>query len=258
MRICVIIPAAGRGSRLGLDVPKILVPILPELTVWDVLRRSSLAVADHVHVVVSPSGKDAFASAARADIDAGRVSQSLQPEPLGMGDAVFRAEPVFSTFDAMIVMWGDQVGVSAATLGRVRTALTEAKGDVVALPLATTKAPYVHYELDAAGKLAHVLQSREGDAMPEVGQADVGVFGLTTRGLRDHWAAYSARGIVGKKTGEANFLPFMPFLSQERGFAVTTLPGIDPEEARGINTKEDLEHFQKALRQANEKEGAGT
>jgi len=257
----VVIPAAGRGSRLGLDVPKILVPIFPDLTVWDVLRASSLAVADHVHVVVSPHGQAAFASAAKADIDAGRVSHSLQPEPLGMGDAVFRAEPVFSTFDAMIVMWGDQVGVSAATLARVRAALLAATGDVVALPLATTRAPYVHYEIDDAGRLTNVLQSREGDVMPDVGEADVGVFGLAwgkSRGLREHWAAYAARGIVGKKTREANFLPFMPFLAQERGFAVTTLRGIGPEEARGINTKEDLEHFQKTLLQANKKEGAGT
>jgi len=230
-------------------VPKILVPILPDLTVWDVLKKSSLAVADHVHVVVSPSGQDAFKAAAKVDFDAGRVSCSLQPEPLGMGDAVFRAEPVFSTFDAMIVMWGDQVGVSAGTLSRVRAALGDGTKDVVALPLATTKAPYVHYELSTSGALTNVLQSREGDVMPEVGEADVGVFGLTTRGLKQHWAAYSALGIVGKKTREANFLPFMPFLAQERGFLVTKIPGIDPEEARGINTKEDLEHFRRTLRE---------
>ncbi len=244
-----VIPAAGRGTRLGLDVPKILVPILADVTVWDVLRRSSLAVADHVHVIVSPSGEAAFASAARVDIDAGRVSHSLQPEPLGMGDAVFRAGPVFSAYDAMIVMWGDQVGVSAATLARVRAALDAATGDVIALPLATTSAPYVHYEVDANGKLSGVLQSREGDAMPAVGEADVGVFGLTTRGLREHYSAYTARGIVGKKTREANFLPFMPFLAQERSFAVTFLPGISPGEARGINTREDLEYFRVQLQQ---------
>ena len=244
-----VIPAAGRGTRLGLDVPKILVPIRPDLTVWDVLRRSSLAVADHVHVVVSPSGEAAFTRAAQADIDAGRVSCSLQHEPLGMGDAVFRAEPVFSTYDAMIVMWGDQVGVSRATLARVRAALDAAKGDVIALPLATTPAPYVHYEIDPHQGLTGVLQSREGDVMPPVGEADVGVFGLTTRGLREHYAAYTARGIVGKKTREANFLPFMPFLAQERGFAVTLLPGVAPDEAKGINTQEDLEHFRFQLQE---------
>ena len=194
---------------------------------------------------MSPSGESAFARAASADIDAGRVSLSLQPEPLGMGDAVFRAEPVFSAYDAMIVMWGDQVGVSATTLARVSTALdaaTEARAgwpsgaDIIALPLATTSSPYVHYEVDADGKLTGVLQSREGDVMPAVGEADVGVFGLTTRGLREHYAAYTARGIVGKKTREANFLPFMPFLAQERGFAVTFLPGVPPEEV-GASTR---------------------
>ncbi len=228
-------------------MPKILVPIRPDLTVWELLRKSSLAVADHVHVVVSPSGEAAFTSAAKADIDAGRVSHSVQPEPLGMGDAVFRAEPVFATFDAMTVMWGDQVGVSAATLARVRAAIVSATGDIVALPLATTRAPYVHYEFDAKGALSGVLQSREGDVMPDVGEADVGVFGLSTRGLREHWAAYSSRGLVGKKTREANFLPFMPFLVQERGFSVATLSGINPEEAKGINTKDDLEHFRQML-----------
>ena len=46
-----VIPAAGRGTRLGLDRPKILAPLNDDETIWSVLRDKLLAVVDRVHVV---------------------------------------------------------------------------------------------------------------------------------------------------------------------------------------------------------------
>ena len=54
--ICAVIPAAGKGTRLGLAVPKILASLTPTVTVWDVLRTLLTPYVEHMHVILSPSG----------------------------------------------------------------------------------------------------------------------------------------------------------------------------------------------------------
>ena len=65
MKTCAVIPAAGRGTRLGLDRPKILAPLSSSETIWSVLRRKLLAMVDHIHVILSPEGERTLSSSAR-------------------------------------------------------------------------------------------------------------------------------------------------------------------------------------------------
>jgi bifunctional UDP-N-acetylglucosamine pyrophosphorylase / glucosamine-1-phosphate N-acetyltransferase len=48
-------------------------------------------------------------------------------------------------------------------------------------------------------------------------------------------------------TGELNFLPFLAFLSAERGWPVVPLPVRDPGERFGINTPDELAFFRARL-----------
>ena len=56
MRICAVIPAAGRGTRLGANGPKILTPLTDTQTVWDILHGRLAPLVDHIHLVLSPEG----------------------------------------------------------------------------------------------------------------------------------------------------------------------------------------------------------
>ncbi|HEY8090224.1 MAG TPA: NTP transferase domain-containing protein [Polyangiaceae bacterium] len=246
--VAVVIPAAGRGTRLGLDVPKLFAPLGGGQTVWTVLRRRALAAADHVHVVLSPFALPFFERSAAGDLSSGQASFSVQEEPLGMGDAVFKGRARWGGFDHIVVMWGDQVGVSEQTLRRVADALRVSRRPTVVLPLVATKDPYVDYVFQG-DRLERVLQSREGDGCRAEGLADVGVFGLGVQGLLDAWTRYEKLGVRGARTGEANFLPFLPYLADPAtgGWPVVPVEVADPEEARGINTLEDLAHFQRSI-----------
>jgi len=173
------------------------------------------------------------------------VSHSIQPVPLGMGDAIFGARAVWSRFDAVLIVWGDQVFVSTDTLRRALEALSSSARHAV-LPVTRMERPYVEYLFDGT-RLAKVLQSREGDHTTPNGFSDVGTFLLGTAGLTEAWDRYLAQGPRGSATGEINFLPFLPFLSAE-GWTMTPLEVADTTEARGINTKEDLSFFQSLYR----------
>ncbi|MCX7279996.1 MAG: NTP transferase domain-containing protein [Alphaproteobacteria bacterium] len=234
MKICAVIPAAGRGTRLGADGPKILTPLTANDTIWSILHARLAPLVDHIHLVLSPEGAAVFPALPA------NVSTSIQPAPTGMGDAIFRGHDIWSKYDAVLVVWGDQVFVSTDTLKRAMAALTQGKNAV--LPVNRMAIPYVEYVFDGP-KLTKVLQTREGDATTPNGYSDVGTFLLNTARLKTQWDAYLASAPRGSATSEINFLPFLPFLSAQ-GWTITPVEGADATQARGINTKDDLAFFQ--------------
>lgn len=238
MRVCAVIPAAGKGSRLGLSCPKILAPLGNGRTIWSVLRDKLNAHCDHIHVVLSPSGIDEYSQNFHCYSN---VTVSVQPEPIGMGDAVFRGYSVWKEYDVIIVIWGDQVFVSDDTL--VGT-LKSHKGKIhtLVLPLVSVEKPYVEYILGENNRLLDVRQSREGDICTPYGYNDIGTFVLSVNDLYKYWEKYLSLQSVGASTGEINFIPFLPFLSKN-GWSICVYSVKDARESRGINTPDDLHYF---------------
>lgn len=236
MKICAVIPAAGRGTRLGSDAPKILTPLTDNQTVWTILYRKLSPLVDHIHLVLSPGGEAAFPACPA------NVSHSVQPAPTGMGDAIFRGYPVWSQYDAILVIWGDQVFVSTDTITRTVAALNDPDRHAV-LPVTRMATPYVEYIFNG-DRLTQVRQTREGDVTTPNGFSDVGTFLLGTEGLQAAWQDYLVRAPRGSTTGEINFLPFLPFLNS-KGWRIQPLEVADATEARGINTPDDLDFFRK-------------
>ena len=234
MRICAVIPAAGRGTRLGSDLPKLLTPLTATQTIWSILHARLSPLVDHIHLVLSPDGAAVFPDLPQ------NTSYSIQPTPIGMGDAIFRGHETWSAYDAIQIVWGDQVFVSADTLARTIATLSDAPYGGV-LPVTTMAVPYVEY-VWKDGRLTTVHQSREGDICTPNGLSDVGIFLLSTKDLDAAWKKYLAQALRGGQTGEINFLPFLPFLAAD-GWNITPMTVVDATEARGINTKDDLAFF---------------
>jgi bifunctional UDP-N-acetylglucosamine pyrophosphorylase / glucosamine-1-phosphate N-acetyltransferase len=253
MRVCAVMPAAGRGSRLNLSHPKLLASITDHDTVWSLLRRRLEGLVDHIHVVLSPRDRDVFQRVLdhEAEQKAGheseqtphvpRVSIGIQEEPTGMGDAVFCGHAVWSQADVVLLLWADQVHVSRDTF-QAGLRLHRHAPQRIVLPLVSLPLPYVEYVFNAAGHLTAVRESREGDRCQPGGLGDVGTFILSTDGLGEEWMRYRAACGPGAITAEINFLPFLVHLAR-RCWEVIPLHVSEPLQARGVNTSTDLEFF---------------
>ena len=245
--IYAVIPAAGKGSRLALPphLPKLLLPLTPvgqpPQTTWSILRKKLLAVVNHIHIITSPSGKDALHQALYTDLTQGLVSISIQSQPLGMGEAIFGAYTRWQTADSILIVWGDQVFVSQTTF---KYALSQHanQSKTLTLPLTHLTTPYVEYGFNAQHQLSYIRESREGE-LCHAGWNDVGTFVLSVPDLFAAWQAYTSHNQRGSVTQEINFLPFLLFLTQHNWHLQTTIVN-DPVEARGINTLEDVQFFQ--------------
>lgn len=239
--ICVV-PSAGLGTRLGVKTPKLFVEINSDLRVIEVLEKNICGLVDECCFVIRPDMVDAFKDLATNP----KSTYVIQEEPIGMGDAVFKASEKFIRFTDMLVIWGDQVSLSSETLKKVITSHRQSNS-FCTIPLVKLEKPYVHYEVDEFNNFIELLQEREGDSLPSIGYSDIGVFMLRTHEIQKDWLTYLEKpSRFGGKTHEINFLPFLQFLAK-LGRKMNFLYVDDPFESLGMNTSSQLEILKNAL-----------
>ena len=225
-----IVPAAGAGTRLGADLPKVLVPVAGRPLI-DRLIDLYRPFVQHVVVVAHPSFSRTLA---------GPFEVVEQHQRTGMLDAVLLAAPAVSRArpGQVWITWGDQVGVLPDTVGRLAAAMDGPERPAAVVPTVSRVDPYIHFDRDVSGRISGLRQRREGDVMPPAGESDMGLFAFTRDAFERHLPAYASGVQAGAGTGERNFLPFIPWLAARE--TVLTIPCTDQRESIGINTPEEL------------------
>ncbi len=243
-----VIPAAGSGSRLAAGVPKVLAPV-DGRPMLDHLLRLYRSHVERVVCVVRPGiEQEVLRLAGAADVV---VQCVVQAAPTGMLDAILIAiEQVRQVpMDWVWITWCDQVAIRAETVEELRRRCTGGVEFGMVLPTVARRSPYIHFDRDHHDRIVALRQRREGDAMPEVGESDAGLFALSRRACLELLPAFDAGTDPGATTGERNFLPFIPWLSARYPDAVVTFPCRDPREAVGVNTPEELREVESWLRE---------
>jgi len=235
-----LVPAAGRGSRLNFDQPKVLFPIAGK-TILEWLVDLLSPLCSRFVFVVSPQGEQPVA-AVTSRLLPGCHRIAAQPEPRGMADAIACGLPCVETPHTMIV-WGDQVALRPASLEFAMGVHEGPAAPEATCPTLLRDHPYIHFERNESGKVINVLQAREGDAMPERGESDSGVFLFRTEVLRrDLPRLLTSAESIGKQTRELNFLPIFPMLE-----SLITLPIMTEPESVGVNSRADAEYLGRYL-----------
>ncbi len=231
----VIIPAAGKGTRLGYSKPKILYPILGKPILYHLIDLLEKQVSEFVFAL-SPAGAPIVLPELQKRIP-GKFETAVL-ESRGMADSIYRALEHVSTPHVLII-WGDQAAISRETITTVQK-LHQSRPQVkLTLPLVQRENPYTHYATNAAGNFTAVLEKREGKTMPEMGESDCGVFACDTKRLREIFTREIEKGItLSEATKEWNFLPLLPqFESGEGSVNGYRLDAI--EETIGVNDAKD-------------------
>jgi bifunctional UDP-N-acetylglucosamine pyrophosphorylase/glucosamine-1-phosphate N-acetyltransferase len=237
-RRILLVPAAGLGSRLGAAVPKLLVPVagLPMIDRIAALYREYVR---EIVLIVHPS----FETAVRAHVSTWQtpVGCAVQERRTGMLDAIMLARELVGAAagEAVWITWCDQVAVHPLTVRRLAETTAAHPTAALVMPTVSKRAPYIHLSRGPTGRIEQVLQRREGDAMPEFGESDMGLFALTPFAYAELLPQYAREAPAGRSTAERNFLPFIPWLAAA-DHEVITFPPVEEIEAVGVNTPEEL------------------
>jgi bifunctional UDP-N-acetylglucosamine pyrophosphorylase / glucosamine-1-phosphate N-acetyltransferase len=157
-----IILAAGKGTRMKSDLPKVLHRLAGAPMLAHVQRAAAAAGIARTALVVGP-GMDAVAEAGLAVDPQTRVV--VQSEQLGTADAVNAAAPVFDKAKGpVLVLYGDTPLLRADTLKAVLGEL-EAGADLVVIGFeALDPTGYGRLLFDDKGRLAGIREEKDASA----------------------------------------------------------------------------------------------
>ena len=229
MSLAAIILAAGQGTRMNSDLPKVLHP----LAGVPMLAHAMAAVeADRIVVVVGHGAEAVTKTVATIDENAVTV---LQEEQQGTGHAVRIAEGELANFEGdVIVLYGDTPFISSKTIERMQ-AEREAGAAVVVLGFeADNPGGYGRLVLDENGLNAIVEAKDARPAELDITLCNSGVVMANRRVLFELLASVGN----GNAKGEYYLTDIVAIARENelRCVAVT----CDEEETLGINSRADL------------------
>ena len=240
VNIKVLIADAGLGSRSGLNYPKTLFsvqgkPILIHLL--EVLKNIDVQPT----VIVSPDGHDSVMEC----LERNKFSAHLiiQPEPLGMGDAVlqFRNSPAFRNSEHILLVWGDIPFIQPQTVAALIREHEENNNDF-SLVTKEVDAAYTLVNRNKKGEITGINETRETkNATPHYGERDIGLFLFRKEPVFD-LLEQDLVGKYGQVTGEHGFLYIVQHLASQ-GFRVQGLPVATDLDLVSFNTMKDLKSF---------------
>ncbi|WP_449041950.1 bifunctional UDP-N-acetylglucosamine diphosphorylase/glucosamine-1-phosphate N-acetyltransferase GlmU [Paracoccus sp. (in: a-proteobacteria)] len=227
--VALIVLAAGQGSRMQSELPKVLHRLGGTALLAHALAAGR-SLDPSLVVVVAGHGADAVSRAvARLDPDA-RVA--LQAEQLGTGHAVAQALPLLDGFDGrVVVLYGDTPFITPETLA----ALAAHPADVVVLGFQAAD-PGRYGRLVADGDtLDRIVEYKDADdATRAITLCNSGVMAVDAGLLRDLVGQLSNDNAAGEY-----YLTDVVALARAQGRSAAVVT-CDEAETLGINTRAEL------------------
>jgi bifunctional UDP-N-acetylglucosamine pyrophosphorylase/glucosamine-1-phosphate N-acetyltransferase len=238
---CAVILAAGLGTRLRSAQPKVLHSIAGRPLVAHVAAAARAAGATPVIVVIRP-GQTEVGEAAEAD------AVAIQDPPLGTADAARRARPaVPATAAHILLINGDLPLIRAETIAELLTVHVRA-GRPLTLLTCTGGDPrgYGRVRRDACGALVGIVE----EAAATLEERELREWNAGLYCARASWLWPALERVRPSAKGEYYLTDFVALAAAEGGVGAVAL--ADPDEAQGINTREELAAaeaaFQRRLR----------
>ncbi|WP_415402552.1 bifunctional UDP-N-acetylglucosamine diphosphorylase/glucosamine-1-phosphate N-acetyltransferase GlmU [Tateyamaria sp. SN3-11] len=232
MNLALIILAAGKGTRMNSDLPKVLHPIAGAPLLHHAMQTGA-ALSPARTIIVAGHGADQVRAAAHAYDEGAEVV--MQEEQLGTGHAVDQARDALAGFSGDIaVLFGDTPFLQPETLERMIEARKTHDVIVLGFDLAELQPRYGRLVMDGS-RLERIVEYK--DATEEQRQIR-----FTNSGL----LACDAETLFGLISDLSNdnasgeyYLTEVVELANQRGLTVTAIK-CDEAETLGVDSRTDL------------------
>ena len=240
MDLSIVILAAGEGTRMKSDLPKVLHPLAGRPLVVHALQTAR-RLTDTKPVLVVGCGAEAVTSVAGDDIIA--VEQA---EQLGTGHAVLQARDVLrGRADLVLVSYADMPLLTVETLSRLVASQRHSSGPITMLTLMREDPRgFGRVVRDEGGAVIKIVE--EAVATPEqlaIRELNAGVYCFDGPWLWDH-----VDQIPLSLPKQEYYLTDLVGMAVGQGLNVEAVVAEDADEALGINTRVHLADAESVLR----------
>ena len=236
---CVVL-AAGKGTRMKSDMPKVLHGIAGWPMVRHVLAAAEALAPERLVVVVGPGMEDVAKAVAP-------WPTAVQEAQLGTADAVKAALPALDGFDGdVLVVYGDTPLITADTLAAMAAALHGAGGPamVVLGMRPDDPAQYGRLVTAADGALEEIVEFADATAAQRT-------IGLCNGGLMAFRGVHLAGllNAIGSDNAKGEFyLTDAVAVARGKGLACAVVEG-SAQEVLGINSRAELAQAERQMQQ---------
>lgn len=238
MNTSLIILAAGKGTRMNSELPKVLHPIAGDPMLIHAMAAGATLEPTHT-IIVAGHGAEAVTAAAKDHDDTAIVV--VQTEQLGTAHAVDQAKQALAGFDGTaIVLYGDTPFVSPETLEEMMKAADGA--DVVVLGFDAAEAGRYGRLIMDGQSLERIVEFK--DATPDelsVTLCNSGVIACNAALLFDLISEVGNENAAGEY-----YLTDVIALARSRGLKATAVT-CDEAETLGVNSRAQLAEAEAAF-----------
>ena len=241
MKTRIVVLAAGKGKRMGIEIPKVLVPLKGEPVLYYILRSVRAAGIDSKPVVVVGENKPLIEAALA---EGGFAAEyAVQEGQLGTGHAVRAAEVAAHDAESVLVLYGDHPFVSPAT---IRNIVNLHESEKATLTLATLIVPDFEGWRVSFADFGRIIRNADGQINRIVEKKDGTPLELAVRELNPAFFCFNGpwlwRSLAKLKNTNAQgeyYLTDLVKMAMEEGVKISSLI-IDAKEGAGINTQTHL------------------
>jgi bifunctional UDP-N-acetylglucosamine pyrophosphorylase/glucosamine-1-phosphate N-acetyltransferase len=238
-----VVLAAGMGTRMKSDLPKVLVPVLGRPMIEFVLDALAAAGIGRVIAVIGYRAEDVERTLAGRS----NVQFALQTERLGTGHAVKMAQPLLSAHNGpVVIVAGDSPMIQASSLEKL---LAHYQSHQPACLLGTLhkENPFGLGRIvrNAAGEFTGIVEEKDAtDEQRKITEVNMSTYIFHTPDL-----LYALDHLKNDNRQQEYYLTDCPAILKAAGKKVEALPVLQSCEALSINTADELQLVETEMRQ---------
>ena len=237
-----IILAAGKGTRMESDLPKVLHKVCGQTMVHYTIQAAKDAGATDVIVIVGYQGQ----LVKREIID--YVEYAEQREQLGTGHAVMCARDHIGSEGDTVVLCGDTPLITADTIIKLREKhMHESNGVTVLSAIMEDPTGYGRIIRDQDGSFLKIVEHKDcTEEQLQVKEINSGMYVFNSEAL-----SFSLDKLTNDNAQGEYYLTDTIQIIKSTGLKVNAMPVEDVNEILGVNTKAQLQEAERIMTERN-------
>ncbi|WP_153915785.1 bifunctional UDP-N-acetylglucosamine diphosphorylase/glucosamine-1-phosphate N-acetyltransferase GlmU [Shewanella sp. TC10] len=235
MSLNVVILAAGKGTRMRSDLPKVLHPIAHKSMVQHVIDTANSLGSETIQLVYG-YGADKL----QAALGEQNVNWVLQAEQLGTGHAVAQANPNINDDDTVLILYGDVPLIQQSTLEKLLAARPQ---DGMAILTVNLDNPTGYGRIVREnGNVVGIVEQKDANAEQLlIQEVNTGIMAVPGKQLKTWLGRLSNSNAQGEY-----YLTDIVAMAKEDGVAINTAQPESAVEVEGANNRVQLAQLERA------------
>ncbi|WP_434357691.1 bifunctional UDP-N-acetylglucosamine diphosphorylase/glucosamine-1-phosphate N-acetyltransferase GlmU [Parasalinivibrio latis] len=236
MRFSAVILAAGKGTRMYSDMPKVLHTLAGKPMVKHVIDTCNVLGANQLYLVYGHGGDQMKSALANEN-----VNWVLQDKQLGTGHAVDQASPAFADDEKILVLYGDVPLISAETIENLLDAQPD--GGIALLTVVLDDPSGYGRIIRRNGPVVAIVEDKDAtESQKLIQEINTGVLVANGADLKRWLSNLNNDNIQGEY-----YLTDVIAMAHEEGRAVEAVHPVSKIEVEGVNNRIQLARLERAF-----------